>query len=71
YLADRPDIPASKDRWRRAFHFRMVELHGYEVTIPTQWNNRQNGYKKDSCRTIHGTRNVKIPSQRKNGDDTK
>ncbi|GJZ03672.1 reverse transcriptase domain-containing protein, partial [Tanacetum coccineum] len=23
------------------------------VTISTQWNNRQNGYKKDPCRTIH------------------
>ncbi|GKF99090.1 hypothetical protein Tco_0297873 [Tanacetum coccineum] len=44
-LADRPDIPTSKDR--------------------------QNEYKKDMCRTIHYTWNVKIPSQRRNGDDTK
>ncbi|GJV43123.1 hypothetical protein Tco_1427659 [Tanacetum coccineum] len=42
YLADRLDIPTSKDR--------------------------QNGYKKDQCRTIHGTWNVKIPSQRRNSD---
>ncbi|GJR16885.1 reverse transcriptase domain-containing protein [Tanacetum coccineum] len=67
----RLDIPTSKDRRRRAFHLRMDELHGYQVTIPTQWNNRQNGYKKDPCCTIHGTRNVKILSQRKNGDVTK
>ncbi|GJZ49295.1 reverse transcriptase domain-containing protein [Tanacetum coccineum] len=39
----------------------MDELHGYQVTISAQWNNRQNGHKKDSCRTIHGTQNVKIP----------
>ncbi|GJY12495.1 reverse transcriptase domain-containing protein [Tanacetum coccineum] len=71
HLADRPDIPTSKDRRRRAFHFRMDELHGYQVTILTQWNNRQNGYKKDPCCTIHDTQNVKIPSQRRNGDDTK
>ncbi|GJV68772.1 hypothetical protein Tco_1484281 [Tanacetum coccineum] len=37
-----------------------------EVTISTQWNNRQNGHKKDPCRTIHGTRNVKIPSKKRN-----
>ncbi|GKA34360.1 hypothetical protein Tco_0720789 [Tanacetum coccineum] len=41
------------------------------VTISTQWNNRQNGHKKDPCRTIHGTRNVKIPGKRRNGNDTK
>ncbi|GJU49194.1 reverse transcriptase domain-containing protein, partial [Tanacetum coccineum] len=35
------------------------------------WNNRQNGYKKDPCRTIHGTQNVKIPGKRRNGNDTK
>ncbi|GJW10972.1 reverse transcriptase domain-containing protein [Tanacetum coccineum] len=45
HLADRPDIPTSKDR--------------------------QNEYKKDLCRTIHGTRNVKIPSRRRNDDVTK
>ncbi|GKB86128.1 hypothetical protein Tco_0958400, partial [Tanacetum coccineum] len=71
HLADRPDIPTSKDRCLRAFHFRMDELHGYQVTISTQWNNRQNGYKKDLCHTIHGTRNVKIPDKRKNGNDMK
>ncbi|GKB81530.1 hypothetical protein Tco_0948425, partial [Tanacetum coccineum] len=42
-----------------------------EVTILTQWNNRQNGYKKDPCRTIHGTWNVKISSRRRNDDVTK
>ncbi|GKD32208.1 reverse transcriptase domain-containing protein, partial [Tanacetum coccineum] len=47
------------------------ELHGYHVTIPTQWNNRQNGHKKDPRRTIHGTRNVKIPGKGRNGNDTK
>ncbi|GKC08636.1 hypothetical protein Tco_1000246 [Tanacetum coccineum] len=41
-----------------------------EVTISTQWNNRQNEYKKDPCRTIHGTRNDKIPSKRRNADMT-
>ncbi|GJS42522.1 reverse transcriptase domain-containing protein [Tanacetum coccineum] len=45
HLADRSDIPTSKDR--------------------------QNGHKKDPCRTIHSTRNVKIPSKRRNGNDTK
>ncbi|GJT87640.1 hypothetical protein Tco_1069357 [Tanacetum coccineum] len=38
----------------------MDELHGYQITIPTQWNNKQDGYKKDPCFTIYGTRNVKI-----------
>ncbi|GJU92573.1 reverse transcriptase domain-containing protein [Tanacetum coccineum] len=28
---------------------------------------RQNGHKKDPCRTIHNTRNVKIPGKRRNG----
>ncbi|GKC74143.1 hypothetical protein Tco_1120026 [Tanacetum coccineum] len=41
------------------------------VTIPTQWNNRQNGHKKDPCRTIHGTWNVKIPDKGRNDNDTK
>ncbi|GKD25459.1 hypothetical protein Tco_1231673, partial [Tanacetum coccineum] len=41
------------------------------VIISTQWNNRQNGYKKNLCRTIHGTRNVKIPGKIRNGNDTK
>ncbi|GJX35230.1 reverse transcriptase domain-containing protein [Tanacetum coccineum] len=41
------------------------------VTISTQWNNRQNRHKKDSCRTIHNTQNVKIPGKRRNGNDTK
>ncbi|GJY44255.1 reverse transcriptase domain-containing protein [Tanacetum coccineum] len=40
----------------------------WPVTIPTQWNNGQNGYKKDLCRTIHGTRNVKNLSRMRNGD---
>ncbi|GKG22994.1 hypothetical protein Tco_0388297, partial [Tanacetum coccineum] len=44
---------------------------GYQVTISTQWNNRQNGHKKDLCRTIHGTWNVKIPGKRRNSNDTK
>ncbi|GJX10792.1 reverse transcriptase domain-containing protein [Tanacetum coccineum] len=48
-----------------------AEIGGHFITIPTQWNNRQNGYKKDPCRTIHDTRNVKIPSRRRNGDVTK
>ncbi|GKE02462.1 hypothetical protein Tco_1390445 [Tanacetum coccineum] len=42
-----------------------------EVTIPTQCNNRQDGYKKDPCLTVHGTRNVKILSRRRNSDVTK
>ncbi|GKF24828.1 hypothetical protein Tco_0080722, partial [Tanacetum coccineum] len=68
HLAARTYIFASKNRGRRAFHFRMDELHGYQVTIPTQWNNRQAGYKKNSCRTIHGTWNVEIPSSGGNSD---
>ncbi|GJR37659.1 hypothetical protein Tco_1213343 [Tanacetum coccineum] len=69
-------IPRSMDEMyrnseRRAFHFCMDELHGYQVTISTQWNNRQNRYKKDPCRTIHDTWNVKIPGKRRNGNDTK
>ncbi|GJT25228.1 hypothetical protein Tco_0895165 [Tanacetum coccineum] len=71
HLADRPDIPTSKDRCRRAFHFRMDKLLGYQVTISTQWDNRQNGYKKDPCRTIHSTQNVKIPGKMRNSNDTK
>ncbi|GKB70393.1 hypothetical protein Tco_0931805 [Tanacetum coccineum] len=42
-----------------------------EVTISTQWNNRQNRHKKDPCRTIHDTRNVKIPGKRRNDNDMK
>ncbi|GJV91448.1 hypothetical protein Tco_1539261 [Tanacetum coccineum] len=42
-----------------------------EVTISGQWNNRQNGHKKDLCSTIYGTQNVKIPGKRRNGNDTK
>ncbi|GJR04084.1 reverse transcriptase domain-containing protein [Tanacetum coccineum] len=42
-----------------------------EVTISTQWNNRLNGHKKDPCRTIHGTRNVKILGKRRIGNATK
>ncbi|GKG25470.1 hypothetical protein Tco_0398616, partial [Tanacetum coccineum] len=30
HLVDRLDIPTSKDRWRRAFHFRIDKLHGYQ-----------------------------------------
>ncbi|GKC04047.1 hypothetical protein Tco_0995657 [Tanacetum coccineum] len=56
----------------------------YHITHRIQWRNhlanrpdfptskdRQNGHKKDPCRTIHGTRNVKIPGKRRNGNDTK
>ncbi|GJS14552.1 hypothetical protein Tco_0409024 [Tanacetum coccineum] len=35
HLADRPDFPASKIGRRRSFHFRMDELHSYQVTIST------------------------------------
>ncbi|GJV21147.1 reverse transcriptase domain-containing protein [Tanacetum coccineum] len=68
HLAARTYIFASKNRRRRAFHFRMDELHGYQVTIPTQWNNRQARYKKNPCRTIHGTWNIEIPSSGGNSD---
>ncbi|GJZ25146.1 hypothetical protein Tco_0562605 [Tanacetum coccineum] len=40
-------------------------------TATDQRNNRQNGYKKNPCRTIHGTWNVKIPGKRMNGNHTK
>ncbi|GJT30675.1 hypothetical protein Tco_0910950 [Tanacetum coccineum] len=46
-------------------------VHPQMVTISTQWNNRQNRHKKDSCRTIHDIWNVKIPGKRRNGNDTK
>ncbi|GJR46423.1 reverse transcriptase domain-containing protein [Tanacetum coccineum] len=52
----------------------------YHITHRIQWRNhladkpdfpaskyRQNWHKKDLCRTIHDTRNVKIPGKRRNG----
>ncbi|GKE12433.1 reverse transcriptase domain-containing protein [Tanacetum coccineum] len=56
----------------------------YHITHRIQWRNhlaarpdiptskdRQKGYKKDTCRTIHDTWNVKTPSRRRNSDITK
>nr|GEV00950.1 reverse transcriptase domain-containing protein [Tanacetum cinerariifolium] len=61
-MASRVDIVASKDRRRGTLNVRSDEFHGGEITLSLQQDYTKTGSKEDSSKSIHSTRNDKIPS---------
>ncbi|GJR30544.1 reverse transcriptase domain-containing protein [Tanacetum coccineum] len=73
-------IKSAKERVTQSFSPEIIisfpslgEEDGMEgsMIIEAEIGGHFNGYKKDSCRTIHSTRNVKILDKRRNGNDMK
>ncbi|GJY22651.1 hypothetical protein Tco_0396309 [Tanacetum coccineum] len=64
---DKPKAPKKGDTTGKERPLAILMIQPWEkvakqkVTIPTQWNNRQPGYKENPCHTIHSTWMLKFP----------
>ncbi|GJY98347.1 hypothetical protein Tco_0515257 [Tanacetum coccineum] len=69
-MANGENIAASKNRGRRAFNLYMDEFYGGEITISVQWDHRKVRGEENSSSPVNSSRNVKIPSSRRNTHST-